>query len=318
MIFYKKYVLAVFAFIGLFSHPAWSSESDGLAMMNRMISSFSELNYEGVFVRSNGSDMNSMQIRHGIINNTEYESLVDLDGTRIEIIRVGDSVICVYPNISFKNNNEPIAAPFQKFKELNSERIRQGYHFIVADGGLIAGRKAQKLELRPKDTYRFTHHFWLDTKTGFLLRHDTLAETGSVLSKVQFTSLNTSPNLKKEDFVPTMGGYTEHVVRPMPEEAENLWSFSWLPSGFSPVWNGAKQMNEKTSMMLISDGISSISVFIEEATETKQLKVTKMGTTIAGELTRMMNGVPYLVTAVGEVPDRTIRKLLEKIMPRES
>lgn len=302
---------------GLFSHASWANE-DGIAMMDRMIGAFSELSYEGVFVRFNGADMDSLQVRHSMIDGVEYESLVDLDGSRIEVIRIGDNVICVYPNISFENNADPVATPFQKFKELNQERIRQGYDFAITKEGLVAGRKAQKLELRPKDTYRFAHHFWLDQKTGFLLRHDTLDEAGNLLAKVQFTSLNTSPNLKKTDFVPKMGVYTEHVIRSAPKSVDGVWAFDWLPKGFTPVWDGEKQMGDKTSMMLISDGITSVSIFIEPIKETRNLTVTKMGPTLAGEKTHLMNGVPYLLTAVGEVPDRTIRKLLSAITPRKS
>ncbi|TBR37766.1 transcriptional regulator [Marinomonas agarivorans] len=315
----QKIALVTLLLFGFFTQPSWAqSHSDGFAMMDRMINAFSKLSYEGVFVRFNGADMDSMQVRHSMIDGVEYESLVDLDGSRIEVIRIGDSVICVYPNISFENNTAPVSAPFQKFKELNHERVRQGYEFAITDEGLVAGRKAQKLELRPKDAYRFAHHFWLDINTGFLLRHDTLDESGNFLSKVQFTSLNTSPNLKKTDFVPRMGVYTEHVVRSTPKSVDGEWTFDWLPNGFSPVWDGEKQMEGKTSMMMISDGITSISVFIEPAQTTKSLSVTKMGQTLAGEKTYMMNGVPYLLTAVGEVPDITIRKLLSAIVPRKS
>jgi len=315
--FYKKAILVLLVFIGLLSRLAFAQEQDGLAMMDRMIKSFSELSYEGVFVRSHGSEMNSMQIRHTVINGIEYESLVDLDGARIEVIRVGDSVICVYPNISFSNNTDPVIAPFQKFRELNSERISQGYDLVVADQGLVAGRRAQKLELKPKDNYRFPHHFWLDVETGFLLKHDTLKNISEVLERVQFTSLNTSPNLYKKDFVPKMGAYTEHIARRDHEIIDSEWIFGWLPPGFTPVWDGARQMDDKASMMLVSDGITSISVFTEPSNQERSLSITKMGATIAGEQTHVMNGSLYLVTAVGEVPDRTIRKLLTMVVPRQ-
>ncbi len=314
--FYKKAALVFLVCISLFSKSVFAQEQDGLAMMDRMIKSFSELSYEGVFVRSHGSEMNSMQIRHTVINDIEYESLVDLDGTRIEVIRVGDNVVCVYPNISFSNNTDPVLAPLQKFRELNSERISQGYDLVVADQGLVAGRRAQKLELRPKDNYRFSHHFWLDIETGFLLKHDTLKSTGGVLERVQFTSLNTSPTLYKKDFIPKMGTYTEHIARRDHKTIEPVWSFSWLPSGFTPVWDGAQQMDDKTSMILVSDGITSISVFTEPSNQEKPLSITTMGATIAGEQTHERNGVLYLVTVVGEVPDRTIRKLLTMITSR--
>lgn len=315
MMLHKKIVLIISIFISFFSTGLLAKQDSGLIMMNRMIQSFSELSYDGVFVSSHGTEMNSMQIRHSVIDDVEHESIVDLDGTKIEMIRIGDNVVCVYPNMSFSNSRGPITGPFKKLKELSGERVNLGYRFVISDGGVIAGRKAEKLELQPKDSYRFTHYFWLDAETGFLLRHDTINVKGKVLSKVQFTSLNTSPNLQKSDFVPHMSGYTEHVERIDPKVVDSVWSFEWLPQGFEPVWEGAREMEQNTVMMLLSDGITSISVFVEPSKGNKELSITQMGSTIAGEQTRTVNGNSYLVTAVGEVPSNTIRKLLTMIMP---
>lgn len=303
--------------MGLLLNSVSAQDVSGISLMNRMVEAFSTLSYEGVFVRSHDSQMNSMQVRHSVIDGVEYESLLDLDGEKIEVIRIDDSVICVYPNMSFANNTDPITTPFKRFKEFNGERLQKGYDFLVTKQGLVAGRRAQKLELRPRDQYRYGHVFWLDIETGFMLKHDTLKSSGKVVDRVQFTSLNVSPNLDKNDFVPRMGTYAEHVIEVTPKSVVSNWVFDWLPAGFAPVWRGARQINDRASMMLVSDGMTSISIFIEATDERKPLTVMTMGTTIAGEKTSMMNGKPYLLTAVGEVPDATIRKLLTVIMPRQ-
>lgn len=313
----KRVTLLSITLFALFANSVSAQENTGLSLMNRMVEAFSTLSYEGVFVRSHDSQMNSMQVRHSVIDGIEYESLLDLDGEKIEVIRIDDSVICVYPNMSFANNTDPITTPFKRFKEFNGDRLQKGYRFVVADQGLVAGRRAQKLELRPRDEYRYGHEFWLDIETGFLLKHDTLKSSGKVLDRVQFTSLNVSPNLTKNDFVPRMGTYAEHLIEVTPKSIVSSWVFDWLPAGFAPVWRGARQINDNASMMLLSDGMTSISIFIEATNERKPITIMSMGATIAGEKTSMMNGSPYLLTAVGEVPDATIRKLLTVIMPRQ-
>lgn len=313
----KRVTLLSITLFSLLANGVSAQESSGLGLMNRMVEAFSTLSYEGVFVRSHGSQMNSMQVRHSVIDGIEYESLLDLDGEKIEVIRIDDSVICVYPNMSFANNTDPITTPFKRFKEFNGERLKKGYRFIVSEQGLIAGRRAQKLVLEPRDQYRYGHEFWLDIETGFLLKHDTLKATGKVLDRVQFTSLNVSPKLSKKDFVPRMGTYSEHLIEVTPKSIASDWVFDWLPAGFAPVWRGARQINDGVSMMLLSDGMTSISIFFEATDERKPLTIMHMGATIAGEKTSMMNGSPFLLTAVGEVPDATIRKLLSVIMPRQ-
>ena len=313
----RRISLVTITLVSLLVTSVKAQENPGLVLMNRMVEAFSTLSYEGVFVRSHDSHMNSMQVRHSVIDGVEYESLLDLDGEKIEVIRIDDSVICVYPNMSFANNADPITTPFKRFEEFNGERLLKGYNFVVTKQGLVAGRRAQKLELRPRDQYRYGHEFWLDIETGFLLKHDTLKSSGKILDRVQFTSLNVSPNLSENDFVPRMGTYAEHVIEVTPKSIPSHWVFDWLPAGFAPVWRGARQINDNASMMLLSDGMTSVSIFIESTKESKPLTVMSMGSTIAGEKTSMMNGKPFLLTAVGEVPDATIRKLLSVIMPRQ-
>ena len=284
--------------------------------MTRMVQSFSTLSYEGVFVRSQGLQMNSMKIRHGLIDGSEYESLVDLDGQKVEVIRIDNSVICVYPDISFANTALPVSAPLKQFKELNGERLQEGYQFRVAESVLLAGRRAQKLALLPKDNYRFGHDFWLDEETGFLLKHDTLNQQGQVIDRVQFTSLNLAPEFKKADFTPKMGSYSQHLVEVTPKMTANKWRFDWLPVGFAPVWRDARVMDNAAEMLLLSDGMTSISVFIKPATETKAISVMTMGATTAAEKTMMINDKQFLITIVGEVPTNTVQRLLTVFMPR--
>ncbi|MCZ2720828.1 MucB/RseB C-terminal domain-containing protein [Marinomonas sp. 15G1-11] len=313
----KKIIFSLF--IGLACSVANASSDDeiGLARLSSMVQSFSILSYQGVFVRSQGEDMNSMKIRHGIIGESEYESLIDLDGDKIEVIRVDNSVICVYPDISFANTATPVSAPLRQFKELNGERLLEGYSFKLSKKKeLIAGREAEKLSLIPKDAYRFGHEFWLDAENNFLLKHDTLGAQGKVLDRVQFTDISFSPALKKSDFVPRLGTYSRHLVEVKPKMTDNKWHFEWLPDGFAPVWRDARILNERTAMLLLSDGITSISVFVEPTTEVKPYSVMEMGSTTVGEVSRSLQTDILRLTIVGEVPEQTVEKMLMSFAPR--
>jgi sigma-E factor negative regulatory protein RseB len=291
---------------------------EGLMWLVRMVESFSSVNYEGVFVRSQGNEMNSMRLRHIQIDGVEYESLVDLDGQRVEVIRVDNNVICVYPDISFANTTDPISTPLKQFKELNGDRLKEGYDFLVGNITLVAGRKAQRLTLSPKDDYRFGHDFWLDVETGFLLKHDTVDASKKVLDRVQFTDFSVDPNLTKQDFIPRMGFYAKHVVEVSPKEVPNKWRFDWLPNGFAPVWRDAHLMNDNTAMLLLSDGMTSISVFIEPTDIEQAYSVMQMGSTTAGEITRVFPSETLRVTIIGEVPPSTVEKLLMSFRQREN
>lgn len=290
---------------------------EALTLLNNMMQSFSKLRYDGVFVHSEAANMNSMRVRHDVMDGIEYESLVDLDGEKIEVLRVDDTIICVYPNASVANTRNPLTPPFKRFENVESARLIKGYDMVVdPDIGRIAGRDVITVKLLPKDMYRYGHEFLIDEENYFLLKHDMMKSDGRLLERIQFTSVNFSPDLKHDDFVPRKGSYSEHLVKTQPRQIKNLWQFDWLPEGFALVWQDARSLNHGASMLLLSDGMTTISVFVEPTSRTKDMSVFRTGATIAGERSFKVKDQLYLLTLVGEVPQVTIEKLMTVFMPR--
>lgn len=290
---------------------------DALHLLRNMTQSFSTLRYDGVFVHSEAMNMNSMRVRHDLMDGVEYESLVDLDGDKVEVLRIDNKIICVYPNAHVANMRSPLMPPFKRFKNVESERLLKGYDMVLGSQiSRIAGRNVVAVKLVPKDQYRYGHEFWLDEKNHFLLKHDMMKVDGQLLERIQFTSVNFAPDLKQEDFVPKEGSYAEPVVEAQPRRVKNLWQFDWLPEGFSLVWPEARSLNHGTSMLLLSDGMTTVSVFIEPTMKAKAMSILNMGATIAGERSIKVKDQLYLLTMVGEVPELTIEKLMTVFMPR--
>jgi sigma-E factor negative regulatory protein RseB len=296
---------------------ASTATPDALQLLRSMTLSFSALSYEGVFVHSEAMNMNSMRIRHDVTGEIEYESLVDLDGDKVEVLRIDDNIICVYPNAHVANMRTPRIPPFKRFKNVESNRLIKGYEMIVGtDVSRIAGRNVVAVKLVPKDPYRYGHQFWLDQENHFLLKHDMMKMDGQLLERIQFTSVNFTPDLKHDDFVPKKGSYSEPVLEVQPRRIKNLWQFDWLPEGFSLVWPEARALNHGTSMLLLSDGMTTVSVFVEPIMKPKALSILSMGATMAGERSIKVKDQLYLLTMVGEVPEVTIEKLMNVFMPR--
>ena len=299
------------------NEAAAHSSSQALILLENMTQSFAALKYEGVFVHSEASNMNSMRVRHDVMNGVEYESLIDLDGDKVEVLRIDDTIVCVYPDASLADHRAPVALPFERFKEFEFDQLLQGYEIKLSDSNTrIAGRDALRIILAPKDAYRYGHEFFIDAENHFLLKHDVIKADGKLLERIQFTSVSFTPDLKREDFVPKKGSYTEPVFESEHRQIKNLWQFDWLPEGFSLVWPEARALNHGTSMLLLSDGMATVSVFVEPAMKAKGMSVFYTGATMAGEQTFKVKDQMYLLTMVGEVPQATIEKLMTVFMPR--
>lgn len=297
------------------SSTLWAAQS-GVDWLSRMTESFDSLSYDGVFVHQEAGAMNSMRVRRGLIGGVEYESLEDLDGQRIAVIRIDDSVICVFPEKDDYVAGFVPAEPFRRFQELDKERLKQAYDIQVVDKNQrIASRQAVKLKLVPKDEYRYGHEFWIDKSTGFLLKHDVIGRDDKLLERIQFTSVSFSPDLKAADFAPSDDSYTQRFIEVEPKVVKRDWHFDWLPDGFGLVWQDARRMNDSTNMMLLSDGLSTVSVFVEQTNKKRPEAFMHLGATIAGEKSIQVDDQIYLLTLVGEVPAQTIQRLMAVIMP---
>lgn len=313
--FYSVVILCI-----LFSKAASANDSatEVLAMLKNMTQSFSTLSYDGVFVHSETHNMNSMRVRHYLNNGVEYESLVDLDGEKLEVIRIGDKVTHVYPDLQMSNTTTPPMPPLKRFKSIDGERLKLGYTMSInPHSSRIADRAAIDILLVPKDGYRYGHRFWLDKENHFLLKHDILKEDGGLLERVQFTSVNFTPDLKDEDFASEENKRLKQIIDVQTRQIKNLWSFERLPVGFYFVWPEARALSHGATMLLLSDGMSTVSVFVEPTTTSLEPSFLSIGATMAGEQSIEAYEQLFLLTIVGEVPKGTIEMLMSSFKPRE-
>jgi Negative regulator of sigma E activity len=288
-----------------------------IGWLKKMTSAFSELNYDGTFVHTGQNRLNSMRIRHGLIGGVEYESLEDLDGADVTLIRVDDSLICISPDEAALNASAFWNQPFSRFRKLDEERLKVGYHIKQSAKKVrIAGRYATIIQLIPKDEHRFGHGFWLDRETGFLLKHDMYDRKGHLLERTQFASLSLNPDLKVTDFTPNKDSYKVSFESEPPQEVANSWKFDWLPDGFDMVWSKAHLIRNGAHMLLLSDGMATVSVFVEPTRKDVPMHMMSRGATYAGERTMIIQGNRYLLTLVGEVPPVTIETLMSVFMPK--
>jgi len=304
-----------------FSSVAFSNEaSNAIAQIQKMSDAMHKNSYSGDFVYVHGSMLESMSIQHVQTKKGLRERLFSLNGEAREVFRDDESLTCVWPGSkkivqdkTRKSSFSPLWIPD------DVTRLAKFYNFKMVGMGRIANRLGNVVLIKPKDGMRYGMKIWIDEKEGYLLKSVLFNQQGVALEQVMFTQINTieSPDLIAIDLKPRfIAGYnliSSHTAaednRMMPDSA---WKLDKLPIGFwqesaykKPIKNGDGYIHH----MVFTDGLASLSLFIEKQTNDSLMGSSSMGAVNAYGI--IING--YSVTAVGEVPHKTVKQLVSSI-----
>ncbi len=311
--------------IGLFSLCGSSALAAELAagLVNRMIEATKSLDYDGVFVHQQGTDLNTMRIIHKHGPDAEMERLITLSGARREVVRDGSRVKCI-----FGDDRAVMVGPrepsdfFTLGLTQSIDSLRARYHFKVLRDDRVAGRAATIVTIAPRDKNRYAHRLWIDKGSGLLLKSMVLTERGQMLEQMFFTSISINTSIPDASLEPELQGvdftwYTntkpsKHARKPPSDDM--MWRVNWLPEGFTI--QDAKVQHLATSErpvrhIVYSDGLATVSIFIEELLpDAKPLQgYSSVGAVNA--YSRVADD--YQITVVGEVPRTTVRQIAGSI-----
>lgn len=298
-----------------------TADEDVATWLERMVQAAHELNYTGTFVYQHGGSLQTMQIIHAVDEEGEHERLVSLSGPAREVIRDHDKVTCILPEDSsmiLEQAGTPRSFPLIRPSLI--EPLRQYYEFKLHGDDRIAGLKARHIAIIPRDQYRYGQNIWLAEDSGLLLRAEVLDEQGVIVEQVMFTSLELHDQIPEEMLAPQTenpGRIVELGGDPgaeMSTEERARWEVTKLPPGFKQDmerWHSLPNKSEPVGHYLFSDGLASVSVFIEKNRDGTSgfTGTSRMGGVNA--YGRRMNG--YRATVVGEVPPITVKQIAESI-----
>ncbi|PMR82887.1 MucB/RseB C-terminal domain-containing protein [Halomonas urumqiensis] len=170
----------------------------------------------------------------------------------------------------------------------------------------IANRHTQRLDIAPLDSLRFGHRLWLDMATGLPLKQTLLDETGRVVETFQFTEFT--------DAYLYQGNVVFDHARPPPEDP---WVAGWLPKGFmpQPVDTRSARHDEQVVHRLYSDGLSTLSLFVEPLGSTDVLApgLHRLGVSHAAVRHRELGGEVRQVVVMGELPPRVLLRVADTL-----
>ena len=278
------------------------------------------VNYIGKFVYQQDRQLSMMEIAHAVDANGERERLLSLDDVGREVIREKDRVTCILPDrqsVVVEKGRPKLQFPPEY--PVNIEHLKGIYIFELAKVEKVAGQSAQKISIKPIDQYRYGHRLWVDINTGLLLKTHLLDEKGHLLEQFMFTEVKYMDKVPEELLKPRNRGenYTWYESEDDKEMNESSSSMAWLvarmPAGFVNDMQRNHNLPNKTAVkhMVYSDGIASVSVFIEkqEKQSASLVGASRMGAVNA--YGRIIND--HHVTAVGEVPQATVKMITESV-----
>ena len=312
--------LCFLVLIGFSSIASSNDAIDAIAQIQKMSDAMHKNSYSGDFVYVHGTMLESMSIQHVQTKDGLRERLFSLNGEAREVFRDDENLTCVWPGTKKvvqdkvrKSNFSPLWIPD------DVTRLAKFYDFKMIGMDRIANRLGNVILIQPKDDMRYGMQIWVDEKEGYLLKSALLDQQGLALEQVMFTQIKTIQNPElaamglKPKLVPGYNLISSHTAtqdnRMMPDSA---WKLDKLPVGFwqeSVYRKPAKNSSEFIHHMVFTDGLASLSLFIEKQTNDSLMGSSSMGAVNAYGI--IVNG--YSVTAVGEVPHKTVKQLVSSI-----
>ncbi len=307
------------------SDDASAARKTAATLLNRIRDAAQSQNYEGSFVYQRGATVQSSRITHSASarGDGEYESLESLDGAPRRMLRHDDDMFTFVPErhivVVEKRQSKD---SFPSLLTVGGEQILTVYDPKMLGADRVAGIDSQVLELDPKDSLRFAYKLWSDTKTGLLLRAQTLGPDGQVLEQLSFSQVQIGAPLDRAGIsngIKSLNGWT--IVKP-PVEPVDMTAQGWK---ITPNVPGFKEIRELRRPMasreagqapipvdqaVFSDGLAAISVFVEPVE--KNSRKEGAGENGATHVLVKRKG-DFWITLLGEVPQATLQQIASAI-----
>lgn len=283
----------------------------------RMHESSRNRTYVGTYVVSSGGVISSAKIWHVCEGNQQVERVETLTGAPRSIFRHNDRVVTFMPDHKLVRHEKGEAlGMFPELLQSTDSRIADFYKLRTEGVERVAGVEADVVFLVPKDSMRFGYRVWTEQKKGLVVKLQTLDIGGKVLEQAAFSELQLDAPVRADKLLHMMArvdGYrVEQPVLVKTTAGAEGWFLKVPVAGFQPmscykrpavVTSSAS--NEDPLQWIFSDGLASVSLFVEPFDRLRHDKASSMSMGATQTMTRQIGA--YWLTAMGEVPMSTLR-----------
>ncbi|MBX3704048.1 MAG: MucB/RseB C-terminal domain-containing protein [Steroidobacteraceae bacterium] len=303
--------------LALLALPA--AANDGQLWLGRMADALSGRSYAGEFVCESAGRSEKLRITHRVRDGSVSERLVSLSGGGRELVRNDDEVVVYLPDqklaiIERRSARSDLMGALPTFNAGASPWYEVSY----------AGREtallgpAAVVVVRPRDGYRFGYRLWIDEASHMPVRSELSDAAGRVIERLRFTQLAVTGDIPDAAFEPALDRTRLRWVRQAPQAGDEApgWRAAQVPPGFRLSMSGLQAMagaSAPVRHLVYSDGLASVSVFIQPSAPGKAPVVGSGRAGVASAYTTVVHG--HQVTVVGEVPPDTLRFIATGLRP---
>jgi sigma-E factor negative regulatory protein RseB len=312
--------LLVGAYLAFALGAARADEQEAGRWLDRMNEALATRNYDGTFVHLRNGKVDMLRIIHRVEGRRVEERLVSLEDSGREIIRNQEELTCYLPDqrrvlVEQRRDRGGLLgtlpeftagmSEFYRIEKLRSERV------LARDTAVIA--------VRPKDAYRYGYRLWIDKVTAMPLKTQVCDDKGNIIEQVNFVNLTLPFSIPRSAVQPQVKSEGFQWVRQQPSEPPvlaQMWRALQVPPGFKLTATSSQVMdgsNQPVEQLVYSDGLASVSVFIE--TKSRQHDAMNGLARLGSANTFSTTVKGHQVTAVGEVPAQTVQFIATSVKP---
>lgn len=290
---------------------------DALGWLNWMAKSPMETAFSGSYIHHYGSSMATSRVTHMVDQEGEHEKLEALDGPPREIIRTNDEIICYIPDTKVMKLDRKRARKFFPALLTHVSEITENYAAKLGGTERVAGLDCQVIVLEPKDRYRYGHRFCADVDSGLMLRATLLSGKQEILEQFAFTQLAIGSQVKREQLKSAFsdrqsGWQTDRSALQDTKSEDSAWQVESPPPGFKKVLEVKRTMSGKPEpviQQIYSDGLASVSVFIENSNPGDKLQAGLVQQGSYNLYIRPLPDQPFSIKVLGEVPRASLQQI---------
>jgi sigma-E factor negative regulatory protein RseB len=304
--------------LGIAAAPAFAES--GQEWLARMGTALNNSSYVGEFVSESAGRAERFAITHRVRDGVVSERLVAVTGSGRELVRENDEVVVYLPDqklaiIERRSARSDLLGALPQFEGRMAAWYKVDW---VGRETVESFGPTAVVAVRPLDGYRFGYRLWIDVDSHMPVRSDLSDGSGRVIERLRFTSLRLDDDIPDSAFEPALDRSKLRWVRQSPQADDEapVWRAARVPPGFRLSASGVQALagpGTPVSHLVYSDGLATVSVFVQVPRPGRVPSVGTSRSGVATAYTTIVDG--HQVTAVGEVPTRTLKYIATGLRP---